>query len=560
MKKKLILFNTLLVVLALLLMFGLGVLVTRNEHYVQAEEKIREITRIYANNYSTDADFTKKVSEDIRVTVVDATGRVIADSEQVDLSTLENHITREEIVAALNDRPTTVTRQSDTMDAQMMYYAEKVPVGDSYVFIRVAIPVDSVNSYIYKSVVPMLFIMLLALSCSVCAGVFLSSGLLKPLDTIRVSLSQIGRGSYSQIPPTTDDEDINRMLSAINDISVRLQDSMLMARGEKEKLDYILNHISDGIVVTDKALQVVLTNRRAESIFGVKESVGRTVKVLTANQAFLDAMQDCAEKQDGSIFQLNQGSEWYLCTVHRTENDLLIAVLTDITATKDGEKVRLEFFANASHELKTPLTTIKGFNDMITLEAKGGNLQTYAGRIDREVTRMLALIDDMLNLSQLETAPAPARVDVSLSEVAAEVVDNLKGLAESRHVTVAIHADEPSAVSVLAAREHMYELIKNLTENAIRYNNEGGRVDITLTRSRGDTVLTVSDNGIGIDAEHQGRIFERFYRVDKSRSRATGGTGLGLAIVKHICELYGAEISIRSKLGAGTTITVVFGK
>lgn len=556
MKKRLILWNTAIVAVALLLMFGLGILVTNSDHYDMTEQKIKEITHIYAANYSDAESLIEKVSEDIRVTVVDATGRVTTDSDAVDLTTIENHITREEIVAALEGHPKTVTRDSDTLGVKMMYYAEKVETGDTYVFIRVAIPVESVNSYIYKSVVPLLFIMLVALACSVLFSVFLGGGLLKPLETVKRGLSQIEHGTYREIPPTTDDEEINRMLVDINTVSGQLQESIETARRETEKLDSILNNISDGIVVMDAALTITVVNRRAEAIFGVRDAVGREIPILTSDPKFVSAMTDCAKGGKGSIFQMEVDGAWYLVAAREAENRLVIAVLTDITAAKNSEQTRLDFFANASHELKTPLTTIKGFNDMVTLHAQDEQTRGYAARIEREVSRMLALLDDMLNLSRLENGPIDKTrfAEVSLGEVAQSVEESLKLLAQEKKVTVSVEGD----ASLFCDREHAWELIKNLTENAIRYNREGGEVRVTLSQESRGVSLVVEDNGIGIDAENQSRLFERFYRVDRSRSRATGGTGLGLAIVKHICELYGAEISLTSKLGVGTRVTVTF--
>lgn len=555
MKKRWMIFNLAVVFLSLLLMLGLGVMVTRSEHYSITEEKIRQITDIYANEYSTSPDFTKKLSEDIRVTVVDSTGRVIADSETIDLTASENHITREEIVAALNDAPKAVTRYSDTLHCDMMYYAEKVTTGEDYVFVRVAIPVKSVDSYLLKTIVPMLFIFFFSLSVSVLASAAFGGGLLRPLETIRQGLAGIESGNYRAIAPTTEDDEINRMLSDINAIGARLQDSMQTVQREKEKLDYILNHISDGIVVLDPSLSIVMLNRRAEEIFGVRQGNGKGVQALTGDPGFTAAVQGCTAGESGSIFQLEQDGRWYLCAAHRAEKDLIMVVLTDITASKNNEKMRLEFFANASHELKTPLTTIKGFNDMIALRTTDEQIREYARHIEKESARMLALIDDMLDLNRLEHS-APDRASLPLTDLrqtADEVAQGLQMLAAERKVELSVSGTGALHIEP----EHAYELIKNLAENAIRYNREGGHAYVEITQDAA-VHLTVRDDGIGIDRAHQSRIFERFYRVDKSRSRATGGTGLGLAIVKHICELYGAELSLSSRLGDGTTIRITF--
>ena len=555
MKKRIIIFNIAVVFVALLLMFGLGIIVTRSNQYAQAEHKIKQITAIYALNYSEDAEFTQKIDEDIRITVIDATGKVIADSEQLDISGMENHIYREEIQAAANGTPKAVTRKSKNVGVDMMYYAEKVETEGSYVFVRVAIPVDSVFTYVNKALPLSVMIMFFALVASVVASIFFSGTLLKPLETVKNSIARIGKGNYRQITPATEDADINNMLVSINDISSRLEQSINDARNEKDKLDYIFNNVSDGIIVFDKDMTITAANRVTENIFGIKECIGKTAAVFTSDKAFLEAVEDCSVNKNDSVFRLETENAYYLCSVRNTESGMVIVVLTDITASEKSEEMRLQFFANASHELKTPLTAIKGFNDMVTLSSKDKKIKEYSEKISKETDRMVLLIDDMLNLSKLENSSAPSdAAEVDLKEIADEVSESLTPLAMERKVTLSV----TGSARVRAEREHMYELIKNLFENAIRYNKEGGKAEIILTEERGTSKLEVKDNGIGIDAEHQGRIFERFYRVDKSRSRATGGTGLGLAIVKHISELYGAEIDLKSRLGAGTDITVSF--
>ncbi len=535
-------------------MFLLGLLVTKSNQYDAAEQKIMQITSIYSNEYTGETDYYEKAEPDIRVTIVDATGKVIADSERQDVSNFENHMDREEIQAALNDEPRAVTRYSESMGREMMYYALKTEFGDSYVFVRVSIPVNSVNSYISKTLPLSLAIMFIALAASVTASIFFSGYLLKPLQKVKESISLIGSGRYSGVPPMTDDLEVNEMLSGINGIGEKLEKSITAVRGEKDKLDYIFKNVSDGIAVFGKDLSIEALNLRAQTLFGVKDFAGKDIAVLTSDRKFLSAAQSCAENKNGSIFRMDVGSGRYLCTMRYTDGDLIIAVLTDITAQTKGEEMRLQFFANASHELKTPLTAIKGFNDLVSLSTDSGTVKEYSAKIDKETGRMVKLIDDMLNLSKLENSgfDKERAERVSLGEVAGDVAESLKPLAESRNVALKVAGD----ACVFAVREHIYELIKNLAENAVRYNVDGGSASVVISEEQGKVKIKVKDTGIGIDSEHQSRIFERFYRVDASRSRATGGTGLGLAIVKHICEIYGADISLKSKLGAGTSVTV----
>lgn len=554
MKKKLIIYNVVLSVAVMLLMFWFSIGVTNNNYTEISEKKIKAITEVYVANYSEDLTFPQE-DDDVRVTIIDATGKVLKDSKQI---SQENHILREEIISALNGEPKAVIRKSDTLNSEMMYYAEKVNTADGYVFIRVAIPTEGINSYAQKSVIPMLAILLVVWVISIIVSIALSNVLLKPLKQVKEGLSQIGNGFYREILPTTDDKDLNEILSGINDLSEKLQSTIIDTKNEKKKLDYVLANVTDGIAVFDRDLNIVIANKSLSGIFGVTDAVGKHIEVLTVDKSFIQAVETCAEKKQDSIFQFQVDERWYLCTVRFTESELIIAVLCDVTQAKENEKMRLEFFANASHELKTPLTTVKGFNDLITLKSNDELITDYSMRINQELDRVLNLIGDMLDLSKLENSVLELKnlSEINVQKVASEVVKSLEVLSKEKQVKIEISGNS----TIYAEYEHIYELIKNLAENAVRYNNAGGKVEIKIMDDGLKTSIVVSDNGIGIDAKDQDRIFERFYRVDKSRSRATGGTGLGLSIVKHICRLYNAEINLKSKLAVGTTVTVTFDK
>lgn len=558
MKRKLIIYNGIVTAIALILMFGLGIIVTRNNNFEVAQQNIIAMTEVYSNNYSDAADFTREVDENIRVTVIDAAGKVLADSKYADVSGLENHIGREEIQAALKGEPKTAVRNSETAGVKMIYYALKKDTADGYVFVRVSMPVGSINMYVLKTIPLSLVILLASLTFSVIVCALFSDKSLKPYRTVKESLEALNRGSYIPVLATSDDDEINKMLLEINEVSAKLKDNMAHAAEEKTKLDYILNNISDGIIVIDSGFNVGLMNSNAQAIFGVTAVTGKNANCLTSDRAFIDNLTECVEKGQGAIFDYQSEKAYYLCTARITENGLLILVMSDITAAKNNEKLRSEFFANASHELKTPLTSIKGFNDLLMLQNKNKKLAPYIEKTGGEADRMLALIDDMLKLSDLENGGSPELSDVSVSEVAEEVVENLKPLADEKRVTLTASSKGGSVIK--AERKHIYELIKNLAENAVKYNNAEGKAEIDVSADKNSVTVTVSDNGIGINDKHQQRIFERFYRVEKSRSRETGGTGLGLAIVKHAADIYRAEVTLKSKYGEGTSVTVKFKK
>lgn len=557
MKNKIVLFNIIIIAISLLLVFFFGISVNKNTLSAEAGKNVVDITRIYAANYVSPEQTVKGAPEDIRVSVIDAEGKVISDSENVDVDKLGNHSDREEIIAAFQGEPKVVTRYSQSLGKDLVYYALNVTTGDTFVFIRVSVAVESVNSYVVSNIVTMIFVLIVALTLSVIFSVIAANGLMKPLTEIRNNLASVRNGTYKEIVPSSGDQEINSMLVEINGISEKLQDSIFEARSDKEKLDYILSNISDGIVVLEKNGNISLINKNAARIFDASDFTGKNYLLLSRDRAFTEGVSSALEGRKDSVFEMKfTGEAYYSVSVRALERGLTVIVLSDITAVRNSEKMRSEFFANASHELKTPLTAIKGFNDIVSMTATQPDIKELSGRIDKEVARIINLINDMLDLSMLESEKEPKKEEVELSDVVKDVQGSLEILAKERGVSVKASGKGV----VMMEREHAVELVKNLTENAIRYNEKGGHVEVDVSEDDKKVVLTVKDDGIGIEEEHLQRIFERFYRVNKSRSRETGGTGLGLSIVKHIAVLYGADVNISSTFGVGTTVTVTFPK
>lgn len=559
MKKKIIVTNVIIVVLALLILFLSGISITKSIYKKQAEERIIDVTNIYAENYSSYDKVVKNVPKDYRVTVVDKAGKVLSDSETADVSNMENHIDREEIVAALHGKTVAVTRRSDTTNKDMVYSAMKVNLSaDDYVFVRVSTPVDSVNLYATSTILPNFYVLIAAIIAAVILSVVLTKSLVKPMAEIKNSLIALNNGTFTPSTPSEKDPEINKMMSEINDIGAKLSDTITTVSEDNKKLDYILNNVSDGIVVITADGNIEVMNDNAKLVFGVKnDAISSNYTVLSANEKFISAVSDAVNERINKVFEFTTAAhDVYLTSIRCLDGGMTIIVLSDITAVKHGEEIRSEFFANASHELKTPLTAIKGFNDVIGMKSKDGDIKTLSAKIDKEVNRVVSLIDDMLNLSKLETTKTPIVEKVDLIAVAREAEESISALARDKNVNIEISGEG----TVEMEKDHAYELVKNLMENAVRYNEDGGHVFVSVDEKTDKVTLKVKDDGIGIDEENQSRIFERFYRVNKSRSRETGGTGLGLSIVKHVAELYGAKLTLSSTLGAGTEITISFKK
>ena len=553
MKHKLLIFNLIVVTVALLTVFLSGISVNKSSHRLTAVAETKALAEAYKSVFEEkDIDnAVKDVPGNVRVTFIDYGGKVLADSEG-DIS--GNHLDREEIVAALKGEPKAVFRYSSSVKKEMVYYAEKIELSDTYIFLRVSIPVASVDDYVRSTIPTMIYVLIAAIFVCYIASVLITNSLLKPIKDVKDKITAVKNGDYSPSIPRGNDEEINAMLSEINDVSERLKVSIEEARNDKERLDYILDNISDGIVVLDKDGSVERVNANAAAIFSVKNAEGKNYGVLTENEKFNSSVENCLKTGENSSFEVKTGGKIYMTSVKMLERGYAVIVLTDITAVKNSEKTRSEFFANASHELKTPLTAIKGFNDIIFLPTTDEKTKELSGKIAKETDRIVLLINDMLNLSNLEAERSPIKERVDLVKVCEDVKESLSSLAEQKKVTV-----EVSGSGVIEAeKEHAVELVKNLTENAVRYNEAGGHVRVNVGKADGKTILTVKDDGIGIDDKDKERIFERFYRADKSRSREMGGTGLGLAIVKHICAVYNADLKLESKIGEGTTVTVSF--
>ena len=559
MKKKIIVTNVIIVVFALLILFLSGISITKSINKKQAEERIIDVANIYAENYTSSDKVVKNVPKNYRVTVVDKTGKVLSDSETEDVSNMENHIDREEIVAALHGKPVAVTRRSDTTNKDMVYSAVKVDLSsDDYVFVRVSTPVDSVNLYATSTILPNFYVLIAAIIAAVILSVVLTKSLVKPMAEIKNNLIALNNGTFTPSTPSEKDPEINKMLSEINDIGEKLSDTITTVSEDNKKLDYILNNVSDGIVVITANGNIEVMNDNAKLVFDVKnDAISSNYTVLSANEKFISAVSDAVNERINKVFEFTTAAhDVYLTSIRCLDGGMTIIVLSDITAVKHGEEIRSEFFANASHELKTPLTAIKGFNDVIGMKSKDDDIRTLSAKIDKEVNRVVSLIDDMLNLSKLETTKTPIVEKVDLVAVAYDAEESISALARDKNVNIEISGEG----TVEMEKDHAYELVKNLMENAVRYNEDGGHVFVSVDEKSDKVTLKVKDDGIGIDEENQSRIFERFYRVNKSRSRETGGTGLGLSIVKHVAELYDAKLTLSSTLGAGTEITVSFKK
>lgn len=486
-----------------------------------------------------------------RITLIKADGNVIFDSEK---KSDENHLERSEIKDALQDGEGYSSRYSETTRTNTYYYAMKLSNGN---IIRVAKDADALNS-VFTSILPymiLIFIMLLIMSLAI--GFFLTKKIINPITKLSESVDDIGTDIdaddiYPELSPF-----ITEIIAQKREIRYQLG----KVEREKNKVAAIIQNMSEGMILLDLDKNILLMNEATKRIFNVGDVTLKHDSLLYISRD--KDVNDCVDKAldgENSSLELMLNGRIYQMIANpvasQGEQIGVICLIIDITEKKEMESMRQEFTANVSHELKTPLTSISGYAEMIEAGiVKEEDIKNFAGRIRKESARLLSLISDIILLSRLDNsqkAEAIRKETVNLLTIAQKCADDIAVQAERQGVVVRVSGEEYIMRGNITL---LTELVQNLCDNAVRYNRDkDGKVDITV----GNGFIDVKDTGIGIPPEHRARIFERFYRVDKSRSKERGGTGLGLAIVKHICELYDAKIELKSSEGFGTEIKITF--
>ena len=505
-------------------------------------------------------------NDELRVTIISMDGEVKYESD--DEASEENHLDREEVQAALNGTPKAVARYSETFACEMTYYAMKGALSDgSEVIVRLAVRSSEISSYLLPAMPFLILSLLITMGVASMFANKLSRGVSERINEVGDSLKSLNAGQYQPLKTDVREPEFYSVFSEINELNESTHEHMRREESEHIKLNAVLDNVSQGIVALNKKREIEFVNDSALSIFAGKGLVaGRELSYLIGGIPFCEKLENECENGDfrfeyeykeKMLAVTGKRIERYETGSERAISQLLI--FTDVTKEKEMIRQKSDFFANASHELKTPITVMRGLAEiLLSKEAFDETERRQIERIHKESLRMASLISDMLKLSKLERGEAEERMEVSLEEIASEVIAELSEEAKAKALSVELKAT--GECKVLADPKKMFELMQNLCSNAVNYNKEGGFIRVELTETEKFVTLRVEDSGIGIEKEHIPRLCERFYRVDKSRSKKTGGTGLGLAIVKHICALQKAELSIESEIGKGTRVSVIFTK
>lgn len=554
MKRKINLSISLLTIAVLFLSAAL-VLSGCYEHFnTQIQEQVRSETRLLAqclNNAEDDVSYIQTFDSagiGNRFTLIDADGTVLYDS--VASQDIENHADRTEVQLALERGYGEAVRFSDTLGSEQFYYAQRLDNGH---ILRLSSETGSIYQ-MFLDIIPLLIrLLILLLIIALLVAAKLTKNIVAPINAI----------DFVHPENSVIYEELSPFVTHITDQNTQIMHQIEEITQQKNRINVITQNMQEGLIILDKNALILSLNKNAAKVFGVKAAavLGKSFLNVSRDLKINDCVSGALNGENRNIVHEFGGRVYRLYCNPVYENEEMngvILFMVDINDKYSAEKIRREFSANVSHELKTPLTSISGYAEMIASGmVKPDDVGTFAQKIQKESLRLLTLIDDIIKLSSLdENAHDEESFEtVNLKAVISETLDILSRQIAEKEIKISVNAQD---IQIEGNTSMLSELVYNLCENAIKYNIEGGELRVNLYKNDTGKVLEVTDTGIGIDKKYHDRIFERFFRVDKSHSKKTGGTGLGLSIVKHIAELHHAALSIESELGKGTTIRVVF--
>jgi len=483
-----------------------------------------------------------------RITLVSSDGTVLVDTK-ADAEELENHADRKEIADALKSGKGTSSRYSDTLMQKTLYYAEKL---DDGTILRVSTTQNSVVIILLGLLQPLIIIIVLALIISIFLSYRLSKAIIKPINELDLD-NPASNETYEELTPL-----LKKMSAQKKTIDKQIKE----AKQKQEEFKLITENMSEGLLVIDKDSNVLSYNQAAVRLLEISDVKSGSVLAFNRSKGFRSVIEKALSGERAESNISHDENTYNLIANPVYENDKIIGaviVIIDITESVKREQLRQEFTSNVSHELKTPLTSISGFAEMMK---SGGTpdetVVDFSTSIYDEAQRLITLVSDIMKISELDEGAVPIeKENIDIYELSKDIVKRLTPIADKRNITFNIIGD---TAKVYGTRKILDEMIYNLCDNAIKYNKENGTVDVIINESKSKVNLTVRDTGIGIPQGEQSRVFERFYRVDKSHSKLVGGTGLGLAIVKHAAAYHDAEISLESIVGKGTSVTIGFNK
>lgn len=536
------------IVFALGLAFVMGILYRYFGDEIK-EELRKEASYLAVGVEKNGTEYLESVTfDDSRITYIAEDGTVLYDSE-ANSDSMDNHGHREEVVEAAKQGSGEAYRISTTLSERTTYYALRLTDGT---ILRVSSTQYSVTALMYRLLRPLILILLLMFALSAFFASKIAKWIVKPVNELDLDHPEENQ-AYEEVAP---------LLSKIHKQNRQIKNQIDTAMQQQAEFSIITENMQEGLLVIDKYTMILSGNSSVWKLFQTKEKTGESVYSLDRSEEFRRVVENVLEGRHGETVLRSPAGHVRLIAnpvIHEEETVGAVLLFVNVTEEIERESLRREFSANVSHELKTPLTSISGFAEIIQDGfVKPEDIKMFAGRIYKEAQRLIQLVQDVIKISQLDEKEIPYEwQNEDLYCLVKDVLDHLAEVAKKQDVQMDIEGDRTILRTV---RPILEEALYNLCDNAIKYNKPGGNVRIVLSEDPYEIRIAVKDTGIGIPQEDQGRVFERFYRVDKSHSKEIGGTGLGLSIVKHGVTFLGGSLELESEEGKGTKITMVFPK
>ena len=533
------------------------------------KQKVISLEDIYDHNNLNQIALDYGDITDIRITFIDAKGNVLGDS-MADYMTLKNHSDRPEIIQAFREGQGESTRYSDSIKRYLKYIAIKIRHNQVPIVVRLSIPIDDIHVIRNELISFIAAGVLVAILAAGVLGVQFANKITRPINQLTTFSKDIAKGNFKGTVEIEANNEIGALAQSFMDMKTQLDKTITELWEKNVEMKAILDSMIGGLIAVDNDNRIIRISNTAIEMFGIKKKkiIGENILLVIRSHRFnqfLRENRDSFPLGNQQVLDIQYENKFYKIYLSRIEGKSpankkigTLIIIQDVTNIRKLEQMRSEFVSNVSHELKTPLTSIKGFIDTL----KGGAIhdkevaERFLDIIDIEAERLSNLIGDILELSEIETMSQDEHMDdYNLESIITEVFDIIHHSAVKKNIHIHYEIDEALS-RVYVNKDKLKQMLINLIDNGIKYNNAGGVVKI-LCRRRHDIVeFHVRDDGIGIAPEHISRLFERFYRVDKGRSRNQGGTGLGLSIVKHIVNLYDGQIQVKSEVGKGTEFII----
>ena len=554
MKKRIITSVVITVIFALIIVTSSFIVLVNINTINDAKEALAIYNLSLSKGDYTNEDLSiyKFKGNSVRFTVVNRDGEVIFDSER---SVLDNHKDRQEIIDAFNNGTGNSVRFSKTLSVDMVYYATKI---NEDIVVRSSVPVNNIKIFTLATLKYYIAIVVVVFLLSLALAVKLVKIIVYPIKELEKVTAKIANGNLNKRAIIGNYDEIGLLAQTFNNMADQLETKINDSLDKQNKLEAILESMESGVIALDNNERIILSNPYSKKIFDLQgEVIGKKISSCVIDYDLINFIRELPDINTKEI-KLFHPIEREIRVkkapiISGSKNQIgIVIAIQDITDIKRLENMRSEFVANVSHELKTPLTSIKGFSETLRYVDDAETKNKFLNIIDKEAERLTNLINDILILSNIENLHKMESGNFNPKEVIENIIDIVRKQAEKKQINIEFineFSDE-----IIGSKDKFHQLALNLIENAIKYSNENGNVKVVITSNNGYFIFKVIDDGIGIPQNDIPRIFERFYRVDKSRS--TRGTGLGLAIVKHIVKLFSGDITVQSKLGVGSIFTV----